>query len=565
MEEPELDRAVAAARTYVSTTMSGADLVAIASFSTTLRVEQDFTDDRDKLMAALDVMDGTSATGLAAATGSADAVPDTGNAFTADETEYNIFTNDRRLLAIQTLANALGGIDQKKSVIYFSSGLTQSDQDNQVQLRRTVNDAVRANVSIYAPDMRGLQAVVPGGAASRGSVGGQSPYSGASVLGQFSDLSASQDTLATLGEDTGGRAFLDANRFDDVFAQVIADTSTYYVLGYASTNPARDGRFRRIAVRVSRPNVKIEYRAGYYAARDFSHSTRADRDAALQEQLLTDISATDLSSYASAAYFRSSNNRFRVALSIVVPGNRLPFTAATPARAASIDILGIVEDGRKRPMARIRDTLRVNVSDEAFRRKLVQYETTVELEPGRYRFKVVLRENQEGTLGSYEMPLVVPQFDGGAVKMSSVVLGTQLQPGAQRRDDPLVVDGRKLVPNVTHVVSPGQPLYFFYEMYDPATEGSTSSTDVSTSISFFRGQVRAFETTPVNAPALTASSRHAVAFQVQVPPSSLPPGLYTCQVTLVDAAARKFGFTRFQLYVNGPAVRTSASSGSADR
>ena len=254
MESPELTRAVAAARDYVSHQLTPADLVAILSFSTSLQIDQDFTSDASTLMTVLSRYGGAGASGFeAGAPTDADGAPDTGNAFTADDTEYNIFNNDRRLMALQSIADSLAGIEQKKSLIYFSNGLSQSGQDNQVQLRRTVDRAVRANLAIYTPDMRGLQAVVPGGEARRASAGGQSPYSGTAMTGQFTDLAASQDTLSTLAEDTGGRAFFDSNTFDEVFARVVADTSAYYLLGYVSANPARDGRFRKLTVRVNRP------------------------------------------------------------------------------------------------------------------------------------------------------------------------------------------------------------------------------------------------------------------------------------------------------------------------
>ena len=61
-------------------------------------------------------------------TGDAEDTPDNGNAFTADDTEFNIFNTDRRLDALRTLADQLAGIEQKKSVIYFSSGMSQQGQ-----------------------------------------------------------------------------------------------------------------------------------------------------------------------------------------------------------------------------------------------------------------------------------------------------------------------------------------------------------------------------------------------------------------------------------------------------
>ena len=86
--------------------------------------------------------------------------------------EYDLFNNDARLRAIRTLAEALAPIEQKKAILYFSNGMSRSGSDNQVELRTTISAAVRANVSLYPVDARGLQAVVPGGDATRASATG---------------------------------------------------------------------------------------------------------------------------------------------------------------------------------------------------------------------------------------------------------------------------------------------------------------------------------------------------------------------------------------------------------
>src|SRR5205823_8315267 len=123
-------------------------------------------------------------------------------------------------------------------------------------------------------------------------------------------------------------------------------TSAYYVLGYSSTNSARDGRFRRIKVRLKRSNLKLEYRSGYYAPRDFAHSTKDDREEQLQDQLTSDLSATDLSAYVSASYFRLADDRYFVPLSVIVPGYQLPITKSTDKNKATIDVLGLVRDAQ---------------------------------------------------------------------------------------------------------------------------------------------------------------------------------------------------------------------------
>src|SRR5262249_41686483 len=149
---------------------------------------------------------------------------DAAAAFTPDETEYNIFNTDRRLQALANLANDLSTVPQRKSVIYFSGGMQRTGVENQTQLRTAINAATRANLSFYTVDVRGLEAVIPGGGAAGagggrgapargGAGGGSSVYSGRGVLSQYDTNFGSQETLVTLANDTGGRAFLDTNDF----------------------------------------------------------------------------------------------------------------------------------------------------------------------------------------------------------------------------------------------------------------------------------------------------------------------------------------------------------------
>ena len=290
-------------------------------------------------------------------------------------------------------------------------------------------------------------------------------------------------------------------------------------------------------MRLKRPDLKLEYRSGYYAPARLRAFDEGRSRAAAAGSAASDLSATDLSAYVSTAYFRLADNRYFVPLSVVVPGYQMPITKTTDKNKATVDVLGLVRDEQRRPVGRIRDTVRLatDAADES-ERKTVQYETGFEMPPGRYRVKVVVRENQDGAFGSYETDIVVPDVKRDAVKLSSVVVGTQLQPGARKNDrNPLVRDGRELVPNVTHVVSAGQHLYFYYEVYEPATP-----VKLLTSIAFFRGRQRLFETPVVETTQLTAPDRKTAVFQFDVPASSLPPGLYTCQINVIDDSAGLF-------------------------
>ncbi len=552
MQPDNVEQAVSSARKYVVTRMSPADLVAVASIETGLRVEQDFTADHTALERVLDGF--TSSSGAAtdeSAVASGDASDTSGDdpGFTADTSELDLFGTDQRMRAIQSLAAMLAPLRQKKSIVYFSAGTTTAAADNQVELRAAIDAAVKANVAIYPVDARGLEAVVPGGEASRASQSGTGAFSGRALQAQFDQQVASQETLAALAGDTGGRAFLDSNDLGSVYERVIADTAAYYVLGYSSTNPARDGRFRRIKVRVKRPSVRVEHRSGYYAGKDFTHSSHEDREHQLEDQLESDLSARDFPVSMQTAYFRTAESRFYVPLTVAVPGSAIPVAKDGNRERASLDVIGVVRDEGQRAVARIRDTVRVDGgAAQEVGRKIVQYQTGLTLPPGRYKAKVVVRENEGGAFGSFESELVVPDLKQPGVKLSSVVFGTQLQPTRKGGPNPLAREGSELVPSTTHVVSTSQTVYFYYEVYDPAR---TAAGDVRllTSISFFRGKRRRYETPLVESKALTAPERKASVFQFALPAGSLKPGLYAAQVNVIDDTAGAFAFPRVGLYV----------------
>ena len=561
MEPDEIDRAITSAQHYVDTQMAPADLVSIVSLGSALLVNQDFTADHELLKKQLQAFTTGSGQGFEeGTTGTTEGTPDTGQPFTADDTEYNIFNTDRRLEALRSVAEKLSHLQQKKSLIYFSSGMDRTGIENQSELRAAINAAVRSNMAIYTMDLRGLQALVAGGEAQNASMRGTSPYSGQSTINALNSNFTTQESLVTLASDTGGRAFLDSNDFSQVFKGVQQDTSTYYLLGYRSTNPARDGRYRRIAVKVNVPSVKVDYRRGYYAPADYRHSTKEDKELQLQEELASELPTTDLPLYLSTAYFRLEANKFFVPVSLVVPGSEIPFTRSSDRDKATLDVIGIVLDNQKHPVTQIRDTvnLAVDTSSEV-RTKNVQYDTGLSLPPGKYHLKFVVRENQTGRMGSFETDLDVPDLKSQPLKMSSIVLASQLQPAKKgATPSPLIRDGSEIIPNVTHVFSSAQHLRLYYEVYDPGRANASGAPEAGeakpgihllTNVAFFRGKAKVFETSLAELTELNVRDRQAGVFQLDLPLSPLKPGFYTCQVNVIDDAAGRFLFPRLALLI----------------
>jgi VWFA-related protein len=582
MQPEDIDRAVEAAQDYINKKMQPADLVAAISMDTSLSLDQDFTADKEALLKAVGRYNGTEGTGFANGNegGNSGGTSDDASSFTADDSEYNSLNTDRELYAIRTIAKSLEGVDQRKSLLYFSGGLSRQGIENQASMRAATNAAVRANMAIYSVDSRGLQALSPVGDASKGSLRGTAAYSAGAMQSQLDANFGSQEVLATLSSDTGGKAFFDSNDFAPAFQQIQHDTEAYYILGFRSTNVARDGAYRRLTIKVNRSDVKLEYRPGYYAPADFQHQKSEDRELALTEQMRSDLPATDVAVYLQALYFRMEENRFFVPISLIVPGSQIPFLKNGDRDKASIDILGQVKNAQGIAVGDVRDTVKLALdASQQVQRKNIQYSTGFTLAPGRYHLKFVLRENQTGRMGSFETDLQVPDLKKVPLKLSSIVLASQQAPNTSKKtSNPLIRDGVEWVPNVAHVFRQNQHLYFLYEVYDPAREKNGDSAPkpspglgrrlsgavkVLTSIEFLKGGVKVYETPLISADAVNVPDRNAVAFQFDVPLNQLKTGTYICQVNVIDDAGGSFSFPRLALRVESPVPPQTGISATA--
>jgi len=569
MQPEDLDRSVEAAQEFLKKKMQPADLVALVSLGDTLKVDQDFTADKNALLNEVAVYNGTEGQGFAeGATANTNQVEDT-TGYTPDESEYNDLNTDRELFALRAVAKSLEKITEKKSLLYFSGGISRDGIENQASLRAAINAAVRANLAIYSVDTRGLQAISPLGDASTGSYRGTGAYSGGALLNNMNANFATQEVMATLSTDTGGKAFFDSNDFAPAFAQVQRDTSAYYAIGFRSSNPARDGKYRKLTIKIDRPGIKLEYRPGYYAPADFQHSGHEDRERELEEQLASDLPATDMAVYLDAMYFRLDENRFFVPVSLIVPGSQIPFVKGGDKDKATLDIIGSVIDEVKRPIGHARETVKLNLDPSLqARQKNIQYTTSFNLPPGKYRLKFVVRENQTGRMGSFEAEIALPEMKKAPLKISSIVLASMRQPS--KKISPLVRGGEEYVPNISHVFRQDQHLYLLYEIYSPAREkaaadaakGTKPGINLLSSLELIQGSTKVYETPLVRATGINVEGRDAVAIELDVPLAGLKPGSYLCQLNVIDDAQGSFAFPRFAVLVREAVAAAAAPQAS---
>jgi len=499
MQPEDIERSVDAAKNYINHQMQPADIVACLSLGNTLSLDQDFTQNKQLLLKAVDSYSNGAGSGYQLGSTSTTNQVEDATSFTPDEEEYQDINTDRELYAIQAVAKSLAYLNQKKSMLYFSGGLQRDGIENEASLHAAINAAVRSNLSVYSVDSRGLEAISPLGDATTGSLRGTAAYTGSAVQNNFDSNYNTQELLATLASDTGGKFYSDSNDFAPAFTRMQQDTSSYYVIGFRSSDTTQDGRFRKLTIKINRSDVKLEYRPGYYAPADYKHSNHQGREQQLQDQLASDLPATDIEVYLNALYFRTGTagggkgeDLYTIPISILIPGSQIPFVKGGDRDKATLDILGQIRavagvapggapDSNSPPKGRgsesrdegdVRQTIKLAVdSSQQVRQKNIQYSTSFVLPPGRYQLKFVVRENETGKMGSFFTEINIPDLRKFPVKLSSIVLASQRVPAANPKKgspaDPLILDGQQWLPNIAHVFRPDQHLYLLYDVYDP--------------------------------------------------------------------------------------------------
>jgi VWFA-related protein len=567
-------RALSAAEKFVRTQITASDLVAIMRYSGgSVDVLQDFTADRNKLLSILSTLVVGEGQGDVESPDDASSA-DTGAAFGQDDSEFNVFNTDRQLSALQTAATMLGQLNEKKSLIYFASGLRLNGLNNQAQLRATVDAAIRSGVSFWPIDARGLVAQAPLGDATQGSPGNSGMYTGAAALASTTNFQQSQDTLFALAGDTGGKALFDYNDLSKGIVQAQQAVTSYYILEYYTTNPNLDGRFRKVKITLNDANAKLDYREGYYAGKEFSKFNAVDKERQLEDALMLGDPITELTIAMEINYFQLNGAEYFVPLVVKIPGRELALAKRGGSDHTLIDFVGEIKDVvGGNTVTNIRDNVNIKLSDAtaAELSKLpIEYDAGFTLLPGKYTIKFLARDDETGRIGTFQTNFTIPNLNKEVkrVPTSSVVLSSQRvdykdalynvtkgkEQDKQAAANPLVENGKKMIPSVTRVFSQGRDFYVYLQAYeqDGAPAGAQTpppARPMIAFVSFYQAQKKIFETQPMAVTPAMQSRLGTVPLNFTLNLKDLPPGRYDCQVTILDPTDNKGTFWQSEIMI----------------
>jgi hypothetical protein len=363
-----------------------------------------------------------------------------------------MFQTRQALNSLRSVAEWMSAIQgRRKAIIYVSEGVdynlfdifTGGDPSNfsfenfnmvQTETWDTVAAATRSNVQIYPIDPRGLTTMAQDDIEIGGLAAGAYGL-GPKQLAQ--ELQTSQQNLRQLAEETGGVAFVGRNNFDEAFDRIVQENSSYYVLGYYSSNDRRDGKLRNITVRVAGyPEAQVTYRKRYAAPRGRGPKNTAagkplDPSKSLTAELVNTMASplpkTGIQLRITAVAKKGTGKNSDVEVLIDTRGRDLTFTQqdGTYNNRLSLSVGVFNKEGKsvfaERPDVdlKLRPESHTRVTEHGVR--LLRH---LSLPPGRYQLRVAAQDSAKVKQGSAHFDLDVPDFTRNPVELSSVALAS---------------------------------------------------------------------------------------------------------------------------------------------
>jgi len=321
----------------------------------------------------------------------------------------------------------------------------------------------RQNVPIYFIDTRGLQALPDAFTAAFGRA-----VEVQDVVAVLADLSRDAEGSESLALDTGGFVVKNSNDLSGGINRVSSESRAYYLLGYNPTDLRRDGKFRKIEVKL-RPEagkgLNVRARRGYFAPLEGEVTARRDeREPAIGHALDSPFDIADVPLRASTFVFDEVGlNQLSVQLALEVDVAGLAFKEEAGRATDSLAFLVEAQHRETGEYYRYDQKIEMSLLPET-RRKLEEswYPLSREftLPPGGYQAKVVVRDLNSGRLGSLVLEFDVPHAN--ELRVSTPVLSDVLQKAPDGSPRPLL--------RVKRSFAPGDTLYCQYSVYGAARE-----------------------------------------------------------------------------------------------
>ena len=575
---------------YIREQITENDIVALLSVTNGLRMLQPFTQDKAKLIAALEnaglnpssknfeqkdiagnielrreqLAGSTPATITSVAAGSEAAKRMIAERVLAQfiqlRTALSLQQSRPVLAALAAIAEGLRPIPGKKTLVLFSQGfVSPAVLDWQVQ--STIDIANRANVAIYIIDSAGLRA----GAPASGSLVPSSPLAGVSgITNQEQRIRAvggetvfdnvrqegqgrEFDILYRISGDTGGRFFKGNNDISQGLERIDEEIHARYTLAYRSTNQNFDGTFRKVKIEVRRPDTQIVSRNGYYAIPPEEIMLLSPADKKLLSGFAAAQANPELPVFVSLGQFRSREGLYTVPVAIELPPSAVTFERKGDKRSLQLEVLGVLKTGAERVLSRLGGNFDVNLTDSDYQSIVsnnIYYRQDMVLAPGAYTLDLMVRDRQSGKTSAKREQFVVPEADAEfaatPLVLSRFVEQARLPAlGADEPVDVFVHDRTQIRPSSRREFQAADNLIMFLSVYNAANSPDTGKPLVRVTVRLLKDGQPATKPFDYVLSDVENSPVPHLTFAEYIKLAGLPPGKYTAAIEIKDMVTRK--------------------------
>jgi hypothetical protein len=283
---------------------------------------------------------------------------------------------------------------------------------------------------------------------------------------------------------------------------------------------------------------------------------------------------TDLTIAMEIDYFQLNRAEYFVPIIVKIPGRELALAKRGGAEFTRIDFVGEIKDlVGGTTVSNVRDNVSIKLSDATateLAHRPIEYDTGFTLLPGKYAIKFLARDDETGRIGTFQSTFVIPNLNKELkrIPISAVVLSSQrvslsdaIYDAAKAKDrakseavNPLVQDGRKLIPSVTRVFSTGHQIHVFFQAYKPAAATTTPAPAATPPaadtqpffafVTLYQGGKKLYETPPQSVVPSATTRLGTMGLNFDLGVDNLPRGSYDCQVTVIDPSTQKAAFWR---------------------
>jgi VWFA-related protein len=447
---------------FVNNKMQDGDLAAIIRVVGGKGLLQQFTADKQLLRRAINMItftvnpfsasnvpDPTLAVGAPAqavdSSGTEDPT-DTPAIYSANDDTVRYFRGLNVIATANYVISSLREIPGRKDLVMVSAGIpifevntSSTNVDIQRLLKQLSDNATRGGVVISALDPRGMRAAqgvkafqatpaksAMGGSSingtdsamfGRGDPGGDSAL-GAPMAGANEHLG-----LASVTKETGGVVKVNTNDFEKGLDEIMSHSRGYYTLAYTPTGKF-DRNYHKLEIKVNRSSTHVYSHAGY-VAREETNTTPKTKEEAIAAAARSPLAknAIDITPNVDVKFL--PNNQAAVDIHVLIDANKLNFKESGDRRQDSLDVVGMIFDQMGRNRGGFSETINLNLTADQYQKALKEgltYSANTEMQPDYYQVRVVVREPDTGSLGSFSKYLEVPDLSKGKLAVSSLYL-----------------------------------------------------------------------------------------------------------------------------------------------